>query len=211
MGNGGMVEGIQSYESGMPMMTKTLPLPLILRDSLLEIIGNDGVRLIWQSASWTSTDSLSATNLGRMEVALCNVFGQAAGEGLSLRVGRAALTQVICQMGPEMGLLDLDFRLQRARLRIRKGLECLAEVLWTPIGVQCELEEQVECWCWTLYPSQSYVSFNGRIPPTSFIKGLVQEYFAWSSGGKIYPVESHVLEKEDISAYAFRINKQPLE
>ena len=206
-----MVKGTSEFDLGEPYKMRSAPLPHILREALLEIIGSEGVELVWHHAGWSSAESLSAGNLGQMESALVDVFGMAAGSGLSLRVGRAAFNHLIRQMGTEMGLLELDFRLQHARLRIRMGLERLSEVLLTPIGFMCVLEEQPDCWNWTLQAIQPCAPFNGHHFPIYFLKGLLQEYFAWSSGGKIYLVECQKIEAADSLVFSFYVNKQPLE
>jgi len=206
-----MVKGIPNHETGKLFQLVTAPLPLILREGLLEIIGSEGVEKVWDRVGWSSAESLSAINLGKMESALVDIFGTAAGSGLSLRVGRAAFSQLIRQMGAEMGLLELDFRLQHARLRIRTGLERLTDVLLTPIGMTCGLEEQANCWNWTLQTSQTHALFNSYPFPVYFMKGLLQEYFAWSSGGKIYQVECQKRQTGDSQAFSFNVKKQPLE
>jgi len=211
MGDGDMVKGTPNFSTGEPYKLQTAPLPLILREGLLEIVGIEGVEQIWHHAGWSSAEGLSAANLGYMELALVDIYGKPAGSGLSLRVGRAVFSQLIRQMGSELGLLKLDFRLQHARLRIRTGLERLADVLLTPIGITYALDEQPDCWNWMLQTSQTLSSFNGHPFPVNFMVGLLQEYFAWSSGGKIYQVECQKRQTGDSQAFSFNVKKQPLE
>jgi hypothetical protein len=191
--------------------TSSQVLPLALADALREVVGVEAAEQILLGVSDDTHKPLSMAQIGMVEETLKTTFGEAAGRGFALRAGRAAFNQILRRLGVELGFLEMEYRLQPARLRLRTGLLRLGEVLFPSSWAGAQVEERNDRWIWKVSPCRDAGSNSGWHLPRFFLIGVLQEFFAWSSGGKYYLVQCEGGEGVISASVVFEVVKQPLE
>lgn len=202
-------------------MTTTMPLSgtskiggIYLR-GVEEIIGKQAAQCLpVQQRSGQRTPSVAAAELvdvAALQQALEAVYGTRGGRGLALRAGRAGFKFLLRQYGAGVGLSELNFRLLPMQARLKTGLEVLAGLM-SQLGdevVQTEVQET--CWLWRVEQCPICWQRDAKEPICHFTVGLLQEFFAWGSGGKVYQVEETACQANGDPACLIRIDKRPLD
>jgi hypothetical protein len=193
---------------------------MILQLAMEEILGKDGVDAVVKIAGVKkNTDNHPHSNsdvelpyfhVMTMQDALEKLYGQQAGRGLALQIGRACFTYCLRELGPEFGLTDLPFRLLPLSSRLMKGSESLVALFYafTDQAVHLEQNDGFIYWNIEMPPSSSE---NLKVGPVSMLAvGLLQEAFYWLSAGRNFRVE----EKRDIaygdSVHTIIIDRNPM-
>lgn len=175
-----------------------------------EIIGKEGKSEVCRAAQLTDTQNLDMAAAAKLRQSLNQVFGVPAASGLMLRIGRAACQAALREFGASNGLTALDFRLLPSRVRLRSGLQKLAEMFQSSPDLTITSGENEQGWWWSVAHCPECAA-SSREMDCMFWVGLLQEYFAWCSAGKIY----RVIETECAAAGSdhcvFQIYRQPLE
>ena len=127
-------------------------------------------------------------DLSALHGALEELYGPSGGRGIALRAGRLAFIRLMQKYETSLGWDQVMFRLQPTPLRLRSGLVKLANLLSQMTGTHFAVEKADHCW--QLQAKQCPFCWQRDAGETvcHFLVGLVQEYFAWASSGKIYPV-----------------------
>jgi predicted hydrocarbon binding protein len=167
--------------------------------ALEEVMGRNGINAILNLArlqnrigDYPPNDferRFTFDELGRLLQALDEMYGPRSGRGLARRAGRASFRYGIKDYGPILGLADLAFRVLPTRMRIKVGLEVLAETFnrFTDQRVQLLEEDQYIHWvveqcgvCWGRHSGE---------PCCHLLVGVLEEGLYWVSGGKTFYVE----------------------
>ena len=136
---------------------------------------------------------------------LCARYGETAGLGLGLRVGRAFARQMIPQMAEETALQKADFRFLPWPRKMIAGLEHLAQDVSTWFGLQIrfEIERDAVLWVPCRCPfAPPHTAHAYRCTPW---EGFLQEMLYWLSGGRIF-----VIQPAEGRPSAFYIPQHPL-
>ena len=194
----------------------------IVLEGVEEIAGRSGVRAALNAAELSNLYQSSSVGNAAMgefpfnEVsaigaALEEMYGRRGGRGIALRAGRAAFKYVLRTYGAAMKLLDLNYRMLPEPVRINTGLTALAGLFSELGSTQILLEETSDAWLWRMERCPFCWQVKSREPVCTFMVGLLQEFFTWASGGKVY----HVLESECLAmqktACLIKIDIRPLE
>jgi len=170
--------------------------------------GSNGAA-IGASAGFPAHDEpLSVAGLPR---ALEQRYGAASGRGLALRIGRSAFKYLLQRRGDTMGLNSVDFRFQRAPLRMKTGLHLLAQELIKDSGDRITISEDAAYWVWR--SERCPVCWGRETGEAScyLTVGLIQEFLAWAGSGRYYRVIETECRAAGAAACTFRIDQKPLD
>lgn len=170
----------------------------VAQEGMKEIIGQAGVNAVFNlelrkseetgSEPVNLEDGVSFGELASLQAALEELYGPRGGRGVALRAGRASFPYFLREFGLLSGLMDMDFRLLPARLRLRAGLERMARTIAGFCHEAIEVSEDERCWYWRIERCPECWERQTSEPCCHYIVGLLQEYMAWASGGKYFPV-----------------------
>jgi predicted hydrocarbon binding protein len=193
----------------------------IMLEGTQEIIGPAGLQAVFdtakQSALFHGQDVRMGTwgapfaELSSIQFALEQVYGPRGGRGVSLRAVRAAFKYVLRQFGEALGLTALAYRLLPAPARLKSGLETLAGWFAESSQDPIKVEAIDQAWLWKTERCPLCWQRESDEPVCTFTVGLIQEFLAWASGGKIYPVGEVECLAMGQPACIVRIDARPLD
>ena len=148
--------------------------------------------------------------LTAIQAALEEKFGGSGGRGIALRAGQTAFSRLMHRHEVALGWDQMIFRLQPTPQRLTGGLKSLAALLGQLIGTEIAIEKDE--YGWRLNPSQCPFCYHRKADESvcHFMLGLVQEYFAWASSGKVYLVSEVECFATGGEACLLFIHKAPL-
>jgi hypothetical protein len=150
-------------------------------------------------------------DLSALHGALEELYGPSGGRGIALRAGRQAFIRLMQKYETSLGWDQVIFRLQPTPLRLRSGLVELANLLSQMTGTQFAVEKENRCWQLQVEQCPFCWQRNAGETVCHFLVGLVQEYFAWASSGKIYPVSEVDCRAAGGDACIIQIEKSSLD
>ena len=92
----------------------------------------------------------NTTNVGHIQSALEELYGQRGGQGVALRAGRSGFNHLLRAEGKEMGLTETNYRMLPYQTRIYMGLQLLAQKLSAMIARPVQVEEHEAHWLWRM-------------------------------------------------------------
>jgi predicted hydrocarbon binding protein len=128
-------------------------------------------------------------HVSRLQTAFESLYGNLAGRGLSLRVGRACLKYGLREFGPQLGVTSLTFRLLPLPTRLVFATEALAGLFNQSSSQHVHLDVEEEQIYWHIERCPLCSQRQTAAPCCDLAVGLLQETFYWVSGGKYYTVE----------------------
>jgi predicted hydrocarbon binding protein len=155
--------------------------------------------------------NISFDDLSAIQLALESLYGRLGGQGVALRAGRAAGSQVFRRYGVQMGLQALDYRLLPGPNRVRAGLSALAAKVSELSCNRFIMTENPDAWLWQGSFCPVCWQRQSELPACYFIVGLLQEFLSIISGGKIFNVVETECRAVGGDACIFSIDKQVLE
>lgn len=143
--------------------------------------------------------------LEQAQAASAALYGEQSTAGILYRVGRAAFSNLLMNIGVEAGYTDAGFKLLPLKKKTLCGLELLAKVFEAVPDQSILVESNMDCYLWK-------VAFNGdrsrqHILGCTFFNGLLQEYMAWMGSGKVFLVDEIACQADGAEACIFHINK----
>ena len=167
--------------------------------AMKEILGHDETIAVLNLANLPHyIDQYPASNqdlkfpfehISRLQTALERAYGDLAGRGLSLRIGRACLKYGLREFGSELGLTGLAFRLLPLPKRLKVGSEALAGLFNQFTDQYYRLEVDEKYIIWDIEPCPLCWERQADGPCCTLAVGFLQEGLYWVSGGKTYLVE----------------------
>lgn len=135
--------------------------------------------------------SLSAGDFSALRCALAETYGQQGAGGIVLRAGRAGFNYFVKKFAGPAGFDDPAFRLLPIRKRILTGLRGIASVFARDCGCKIEVRAGEGHWTWVAERCLECDSRSETAPACLFTVGLLQEYMAWISAGRVYPIREN--------------------
>jgi len=164
-----------------------------------EILGRTGINAVLNMASLTRLINNYPPNnldmnfgfkdLGKIQVALEDLYGPRGGRGLALRSGRACLKYGLREFGPLMGLTDLNFRLLPLNEKIHQGMGIFADTFNKYTDQIVRLNEKESRLVWQIERCPICWERKSTDPVCHLAVGTLQEALYWVSGGKHFRVE----------------------
>lgn len=186
----------------------------IILQGMEEIMGRQGVDSVLQEARLAPVDAanrISRQYICGIQKTLEQKYGKRSGWGLALQSGRASVKYGLREWGPELGLMEMKFRLLPMRSRLREGLRLLAKAYSEEAGEQVEIEEDEHTFRWIVSDCSVCCGRKASEPVCHMTVGVLQEFLYWASGGKTFPVVEKECAATGAPACVFVVNKQPME
>ena len=184
----------------------------ILFEGAQEVLGTEGLQeLKEQSSSGTGADLQPLHEAAAFLDSLEENFGRPGGQGLSLRIGRAAFRYGLKHLGAQAGFQTMEFRLLPPSRRLETGLNVLARLLHEAFGDRIAVTDDGSHWLW--HAEGGVLCRGDSAGPNScyLMTGILQEFMTWAGGGRVYRVVEAECRASGSRACIFRIEKKPLD
>jgi predicted hydrocarbon binding protein len=152
----------------------------------------------------------SFTVLSRLLESLECAYGPRAGQGISLRVGRACSRYGLREFGSALGLTTTPFRLLPLPVKLRTATRALADLFNNRTDQRVRVEEQAGSLLWHMERCPLCWGRHTSEPICHLAVGLAQEALYWLSGGKIFNVEETTCVARGDPACTLQIDKVPI-
>ena len=186
----------------------------LMLEGAREIIGQAGVNAVINRAQVLYADDPitgnNTANVGHIQSALEELYGQRGGQGVALRAGRSGFNHLLRSEGKEMGLTETNYRMMPSQARIFVGLQLLAQKLSTMIARPVQVEDRGSHWLWRMENEEQQGSEGLVQNRCFFIVGFLQEYLMWASGGKYHTVQEVVQVEEPGKICLIQLEKNSL-
>ncbi len=192
----------------------------ILLLGIEEIIGRPGVNAILNLAEQPGQGMIQeekpSLRIGSINVAtitetLEKMYGPRGGRGVALRAGRAGFKYLLRQFGTTLGIIDLNYRMMPVPVRIKSGLQSLADLMGKLGDEQVTVGELEHAWTWTAERCPHCWQRTATESICQFPVGMLQEFFAWASSGRIYAIREVECLAAGGAACMIQINKKALD
>ncbi len=205
-------------EAEVPAFPNKLVLMLLL--SLEEVLGGAGLdavlklaRLSYLSESYPPANfnpGLSFLNTSRLLDAVDELYGPRGGQQLGLQAGRLCFSHGVKDFGALLGVADLLFRVLPLKLRLRLGLEVLAEIANRYANERVRLAADAQAFYWIADTCGLCWDRRTTYPACSLRIGLIQETVYWVSRGRRFAIEEISCVGMGAASCTVAIGKSPL-
>ena len=117
------------------------------------------------------------------------MYGPRGGRGLATRAGRAGFKYALKDFGSLLGMADLAFRLLPLGMKLKVGLNAMADTFNKFTDQRVTLEEEADHFVYTIDRCPVCWGRHADEPTCHAATGLLQETVHWISGGKTFHIE----------------------
>lgn len=184
----------------------------IVKESAQVVLDRQEISAISQAVGTAVGENVwLARDISGIATALENRYGLQGARGTALQIGRAAFKGILFTFGSEDGFEDEEYRLLPVRKRARAGLEKLAAIFDCSCGLHVTVTAEPDAWLWTLADCQHCDDPRVESTVSHFMLGLLQEYFAYISGGKVFIVEETACRADGDPECVIRVHRLPID
>jgi len=155
------------------------------------------------------TKAFAFEEFSAINQALEDMYGARGGRGLAIRAGRAVLKYALKEFGAVLGIADLTFRLMPLGMKMKVGLNAMAETFNNFSDQIVRIEEEPEYFLYIIERCPTCWGRKADHPICYAGLGLLQEGVHWVSGGKTIDVEEITCIAKGDSTCTYRIAKKP--
>jgi predicted hydrocarbon binding protein len=152
-----------------------------------------------------SFEETSAINQG-----LSDLHGCQGGKGLAIRAGRAWFHYALKDFGAVLGIADLAFRLLPLGMKLKLGLNAIADTFGNTSDQIVRLEEAEGQLLYHIERCPTCWQRTAEVPICHTDLGLLQEALHWVTGGKDIRAEEILCIARGDPSCTFRIDTQAL-
>ncbi len=131
----------------------------------------------------------SFEEMSRINQALEDMYGPRGGRGLAIRAGRAGFKYALKDFGSLLGMADLAFRLLPLGMKLKVGLNAMADTFNKFTDQRVTLEEETDHFVYIIDRCPVCWGRHTEEPACHAATGLLQETVHWISGGKMFQIE----------------------
>ena len=143
--------------------------------------------------------------------ALEEMYGPRGGRNLAIRAGRAGFKYALRDFGALLGLSDLAFRLLPLGMKLKVGLNAMADTFNNFTDQRVHVEEETDRFVYRIDRCPVCWHRHADFSCCHAAIGLLQEMVFWISGGKSFSIEEVSCIATGDSACTFIIDKRPLD
>ena len=110
-----------------------------------------------------------------------------------------------------MGIIDLNFRMLPVPVRLKTGLEALAELMGNIGDESVKIGELKSSWTWSAERCPHCWRRQVDEPACQFPVGLLQEFFSWASSGRAYKIREIECKAAGGAVCLIHIDKKALD
>lgn len=148
--------------------------------------------------------------LSSINQALEDMYGLRGGRTLAIRMGRAGFKYALKDFGSLLGLADLAFRLLPLGMKLKVGLNAMADTFNNFTDQRVRVEEEAERFVYIIDRCPVCWQRVSDVPCCHAATGLLQEMVSWVSSGKAFEVQEITCVAAGDSACTFTVDKRPL-
>ena len=149
--------------------------------------------------------------LSQVMKALEDMYGPRGGRSLAIRAGRAGFKYALKDFGALLGISDLAFRLLPLGMKLKVGLNAMADTFNNFTDQRVRIEEELDRFTYILERCPVCWQRHSDTPCCHAATGLLQETVSWISGGKHFEIEEVSCIAVGDATCTFIINKRPFE
>lgn len=171
----------------------------ILLRAVQDVIGEHGIQAVLTTARLPELieglppanfePGLTHAEVGRLFEAIESIYGVSGGRRLVRQAGQASFKYWIEGFGSIVGLADVAFRILPLKLRVKIGIEVVAEISNRYSGQTIVLGEDRDSYFVVLERCGFCEGQRADVPICAFPVGLLEETLFWVSRGSRYSVE----------------------
>ena len=188
-----------------------------------EIMGTNGINAILNMArlqhligNYPPRDlerQFPFADYSKLSQAILDFYGPRGGKGLLLRAGRATFKYGLKEFGPLLGLADLAFRLMPLGMKLKIGINAIAETFDKFSDMTAYVIEEKDKFIYVIGVCPECTGRVGKMErPSCFLAtGILQESLNWLSGGKNFRVTEMTCMMMSDKDCRFDIDKAPLD
>ncbi len=154
---------------------------------------------------------LAFTEIGRLFDAVEGLHGVKVGRQLMRQAGRESFGYWIEGFGGVVGFADVALRLLPLSLRVRIGMEVLAEIFNRYSDQRVILDEEHDTFFFILERCGFCTGRQAETPACAFVLGVLEATLFWISRGRRYAVEETACIASGSPACKLCVSRIPLE
>jgi predicted hydrocarbon binding protein len=153
----------------------------------------------------------SFAELSGIMQALEDMYGPRAGRSLAIRAGRAGFKYGLKEFGSVLGLSDLAFRLLPLGIKLKVGLNAMADTFNSFTDQRVNLVERNAQFVYVIQRCPVCWQRRHDEPCCHAAVGLLQETVSWISNGKSFNIREVSCIASGDESCRFLIDKRPLD
>ncbi len=171
----------------------------ILMRAVQDVIGEGGSQAVLTTARLPELleglppadfePGLTYVEVGRLFEAIESIYGERGGRRLVRQAGQASFKYWVEGFGTIVGLADVIFRILPLKLRVKIGIEVMAEIFNRYSGQSIVLGESRDSYFVVLERCGFCEGRRAEAPTCAFPVGLLEETLFWVSRGSRFSVE----------------------
>ena len=142
--------------------------------------------------------------------ALEDMYGPRGGRNLAIRTGRAGFKYGLREFGSLLGLQDLAFRLLPLGMKLKVGLNAMADTFNNFTDQQVSVQEEADRFVYAIDYCPVCWQRKANVPCCHTAVGLLQEMVFWVSSGKSFDIQEISCAAVGDIACTFAIGKYPM-
>lgn len=180
--------------------------------ALEEVLGDEQAQKIGEHSSYLGNHPFSLEQITKIQNVLEELYGVAAGRGLTLRSGRAWVKYGLRFFYHELGWGKSEFRLLPRHARIQRGLESLASWMQPHFQERFEVERTATGWLWQISGCGLSACIPDKTMPSCcyWMVGVLEEVLKRLGDGKNFLVREVTCQLYGAPACLFEIPARPL-
>ncbi len=185
-----------------------------------EVMGENGLNAVLNTAGMrylignfppaNFEPGLTFDEVGQIVTAVEGIYGRRGGQRLLRRSGQASFKYGVEGFGGIIGIADFALRFLPVTLRIRLGLEVLAEILNRYSDQHVTLGENEQHYFFAVEQCGVCWGIAAEQPICYSMVGTLEEILYWVSRGRRFEVEEIACIARGDAKCTFRVSKQPL-
>jgi len=189
--------------------------------ALEDVMGESGVKAVLNLAGLSHRVGSCPTNdlelgfgfdeLSQIMQALEDMYGPRSGRRLAYRAGRAGFKYGLKDFGALLGLADLAFRLLPLAMKLKVGLDAIADTFNNFTDQRVRVEEETSHFVYMVERCPLCWGRRSNVPCCSAAVGLLQEATSWVSRGKRFDIKEAGCIAMGHSQCTFVVGKQPVD
>jgi predicted hydrocarbon binding protein len=148
--------------------------------------------------------------LSHIMQALEEMYGPRSGRSLAIRAGRAGFKYALKDFGSLLGLADLAFRLLPLGMKLKVGLNAMADTFNNFTDQRVHIREEADHFVYVIERCPVCWQRSSEAPCCHAATGLLQEMVSWISGGRTFGVRETTCVALGDDSCTFLIDKRPL-
>lgn len=150
-------------------------------------------------------------DLSRIMQSLEDMYGPRGGRGLAIRAGRAGFKYALKDFGSLLGIADLAFRLLPLGMKLKVGLNAMADTFNDFTDQRVRIEEETGRFLYIIERCPVCWERHSDTPCCYAATGLLQETVSWISNGKNFEIQEVSCIAMGDASCTFTIDKHPFD